>query len=205
MRWRSRELTGRTRRGTATVSARPSPLSRRLRMRFVDLSVPIVSSPDDTPEVLKTEIAFEDHAAGVRVIQAMFGVGPELLRDGEGWANDFFTRLGTHNSTHVDAPYPYNSTIQGEPAATIDELPLDWFLRPGVVLDFHERADGDAIDVADVEASLVASAHELAARDIVLMRTGRDAYAADPDYIARGPGVTAEATRWLYERGVRVM
>jgi len=174
-------------------------------MRFVDLSVPIVSSPDDTPEVLKTEIAFEDHAAGVRVIQAMFGVGPELLRDGEGWANDFFTRLGTHNSTHVDAPYHYNSTIQGEPAATIDELPLDWFLRPGVVLDFHERADGDAIDVADVEASLVASAHELAARDIVLMRTGRDAYAADPDYIARGPGVTAEATRWLYERGVRVM
>src|SRR4051794_10340160 len=174
-------------------------------MRFVDLSVPIVSSPDDTPEVLKTEIAFEDHAAGVRVIQAMFGVGPELLRDGEGWANDFFTRLGTHNSTHVDAPYHYNSTIQGEPAATIDELPLDWFLRPGVVLDFHERADGDAIDVADVEASLVASAHDLVARDIVLMRTGRDAYAADPDYIARGPRVTAEATRWLYERGVRVM
>ncbi|HEY4098154.1 MAG TPA: cyclase family protein, partial [Baekduia sp.] len=25
------------------------------------------------------------------------------------------------------------------------------------------------------------------------------------DYMARGPGVTAEATRWLHERGVRVM
>ena len=37
------------------------------------------------------------------------------------------------------------------------------------------------------------------------MRTGRDAFYGEPDYIARGPGVTAEATRWLYEQGVRVM
>jgi kynurenine formamidase len=41
--------------------------------------------------------------------------------------------------------------------------------------------------------------------DIVLMHTGRDAFYGEPDYIARGPGVTAEATRWLYDRGVRVM
>ena len=27
------------------------------------------------------------------------------------------------------------------------------------------------------------------------MRPGRDAYTADPDYMARGPGVTADATR----------
>jgi kynurenine formamidase len=174
-------------------------------MRLIDLSVPIVPSPDDTPDVLKTEIEFSDHQAGAQVIQAMFGVGPELLRDGEGWANEFFTRFGTHNSTHVDAPYHYNSTIQGERAETIDALPLDWFLRPGVVLDFHERADGEVIDVGDVESALVAAGHELAERDIVLMRTGRDTYAADPDYIARGPGVAADATRWLYERGIRVM
>jgi kynurenine formamidase len=44
-----------------------------------------------------------------------------------------------------------------------------------------------------------------AERDIVLVRTGRDAFYGQPDYIARGPGVTAEATHWLYERGVRVM
>ena len=25
------------------------------------------------------------------------------------------------------------------------------------------------------------------------------------DYMARGPGVTADATRWLFEQGVRVM
>ena len=26
-----------------------------------------------------------------------------------------------------------------------------------------------------------------------------------PDYMIRGPGVTAEATHWLFDRGVRVM
>jgi kynurenine formamidase len=37
------------------------------------------------------------------------------------------------------------------------------------------------------------------------VRTGRDAYYGQADYIARGPGVTAAATHWLYDRGVRVM
>jgi kynurenine formamidase len=135
----------------------------------------------------------------------MFGVGPELLRDGEGWAVDTFQRLGTHNSTHVDAPYHYNSTIQGRPAQTIDELPLDWFFRPGVVLDFHQRGDGETIEVDDIQAGLGAAGHTLAERDIVLIRTGRDAFYGRPDYMGRGPGVSAAATRWLYECGVRVM
>ena len=46
---------------------------------------------------------------------------------------------------------------------------------------------------------------ELNELDIVLVHTGRDEFYGQPDYIARGPGVTAEGTRWLYDRGVRVM
>jgi kynurenine formamidase len=157
------------------------------------------------PDLLRTEIEYRDHAGGAEDIRAMFGVGGELLRDGEGWAVETFLRFGTHNSTHVDAPYHYNSRVEGRPAQTIDQLPLDWFFRPGVVLDFHERADGETIEVSDVEASLADAGHELAERDIVLMRTGRDAFYEEADYMARGPGVSAAATRWLYERGVRVM
>ena len=174
-------------------------------MRLVDLSAPIAPSPPDTLDALRTDVEYSDHAEGAAQIGALFGVGPELLRDGEGWATDTFTRLGTHNSTHVDAPWHYNSTIGGEPAQTIDELPLDWFLRPGVVLDFDGRPDGEAIDTPDLEAALQAAGHDLAERDIVLVRTGRDEYLDAPDYMIRGPGVTAEATHWLYERGVRVM
>jgi kynurenine formamidase len=174
-------------------------------MRFVDLSAPITPSPAELPEILRTDIEFSAHAEGAETIQAMFGVGAELLRDGEGWAVDTFTRLGTHNSTHVDAPWHYNSTIAGEPAATIDQLPLDWFFNPGVVLDFHDRADGDVIDTPDVEAALAQAGHDLHPKDIVLVRTGRDAFLEAPDYMARGPGVSAAATHWLYDRGVRVM
>jgi kynurenine formamidase len=90
-------------------------------MEIIDLSVPIVPSPPETPDLLRTEIEFSDHVAGAKAINDMFAVGPELLRDGEGWAVETFTRLGTHNSTHVDAPYHYNSTIRGEPAHLCQE------------------------------------------------------------------------------------
>jgi kynurenine formamidase len=173
-------------------------------MPIVDLSAPIVQSPPETPAILRTDIEFRDHAQGAEDIEQMFGVPSRLLRDGEGWAVENL-RLGTHNSTHIDAPWHYNSTIRGQRAQTVDELPLDWFLRPGVVLDFHERDDGEAIDVADLESALDAAGHSLAERDIVLVRTGRDAHVDAPDYMIRGPGVTAEATHWLYDRGVRVM
>ena len=174
-------------------------------MRLIDLSVPIVASPKSAPELLRTEIQFADHSAGAAQVNEMFGVGPALLRNGEGWAIETFTRFGTHNSTHLDAPYHYNSTIAGQPAQTIDQLPLDWFFRPGVVLDFHDRADGETIDAADLEVALDKAGHELAERDIVLIRTGRDGYYSEPDYMQRGPGVSATATHWLYDRGVRVM
>jgi hypothetical protein len=125
-------------------------------MALVDLSAPIVASPPETPEPLRTEIAFHDHAAGAAAIEALLGVPPRLLRDGEGWATEEFLRFGTHNSTHVDAPYHYNSTIRGEPAQTIDELPLDLFLAPGVRLDFTGREDGEAITAADAEQAVAA-------------------------------------------------
>jgi kynurenine formamidase len=174
-------------------------------MRFVDLSAPIVQSPSDTPEPLRTDIEFVDHAAGVRQIEALVGVPSRLLRDGEGWAIETFTRFGTHNSTHIDAPWHYNSRIRGERARTIDELPLAWFFGPGVVLDMTAKGDGERIDVEDLDGALGRVGHELAAGDIVLVWTGRDAFLEELAYLALGPAVSAEATRWLYERGVRVM
>ena len=173
--------------------------------RFVDLSAPIAPSPAQLPPLLRTDIEYEDHAAGAAAIEGMLGVGPELLRDGEGWAVETFTRFGTHNSTHVDAPWHYNSTIDGERAETIDELPLEWFFSDGVVLDMTRKADGDPVTSDEVEAEVGRIGYELKPLDIVLVRTGRDAHYEEPDYMIRGPGVTAEATHWLYDRGVRVM
>ena len=174
-------------------------------MRLVDLSAPIAQSPPEWPDVLRTDIEFVDHADGATQIESLLGVPARLLRDSEGWATEAFTNFGTHNSTHVDAPWHYNSTIDGKPAETIDRLPLEWFFSDGVVLDMTSKADGEAIDVADVEAELGRIGYELKQLDIVLVRTGRDRQYADPSYMAVGPGVTPEATHWLFDRGVRVM
>jgi kynurenine formamidase len=173
--------------------------------RIVDLSAPIVASPPELPDALRTDIEFQDHTQGAEQIEQMLGVAPALLRDGEGWATERFTNFGTHNSTHVDAPWHYNARIAGERAQTIDELPLEWFVAPGVVLDFSGRADGDVIEAEDVERALDRAGHDLQGSDIVLVRTGRDAFLDQLDYMARGCGVSAAATHWLFDRGVRVM
>jgi kynurenine formamidase len=173
-------------------------------VRIVDLSAPIRNDPPETPDFQRTRVEYSDNAAGAAQVEQLFGVPRHLLRDGEAWAVEQLT-IGTHNSTHLDAPYHYNSTIQGSPAQTIDQLPLEWFYGPGVVVDFSAKEDGDAITAAQMEAAIDAAGHDLGERHIVLVRTGRDEFYGLPDYIARGPGVTGEATRWLWERGVRVM
>jgi kynurenine formamidase len=172
---------------------------------IVDLSAPITTGDPEAPRFARTVIEYVDHSGGAAEIEELFGVPRRLLRRGEGWSRETFTYFGTHNSTHVDAPYHYNSVVAGRPAETIDQLPLEWFYAPGVVLDFTAKDDGEVITAAETEEALARVGHTLRERDIVLMRTGRDAFYGEPDYMFRGPGVSAEATHWLYDRGVRVM
>ena len=173
-------------------------------MRFVDLSTTIEPSPEGTPPFLRVGVEYRSHAEGAAHASALLKVPASAFRNSEGWATETLT-LGTHDSTHVDAPWHYNSVIGGKPASAIDELPLEWFFGDGIVLDMTAKAEGDAVTVDDIVAALLHIDHEIKPLDIVLIRTGRDAFLNSPDYVFRGCGVTAEATRWLYEKGVRVM
>src|SRR5262245_43852326 len=137
-------------------------------MRIVDLSAPIGPSPQGTPPFLRTDIDYADHAAGAAQIQALLGVPPELLRDSEGWAVETLTRFGTHDSTHIDAPWHYNSRAQGQRAHTIDELPLEWFFSDGVVLNMTAKSEGDPISAADAQAELARIGYALKPLDILL-------------------------------------
>src|SRR4051794_25272198 len=96
-------------------------------MRIIDLSAPIAPTRPGAASFERVEIRTTSHAAGAAQVEALFRVPPGLLRNGEGWAVEEFTSLATHGVTHVDAPWHYNSTIQGRRAAAIDELPLEWF------------------------------------------------------------------------------
>lgn len=173
-------------------------------MRFVDLSVPLADDKDWAPRLLRTKVKHQGHRYGAFAIRVLFRLPRKYLRTRLGWANDHIS-LSTHGTTHVDAPWHYAATSEGRPARTIDELPLDWFYGPGVVLDVRDLPDGAAAGVADLEAALAKTGYELRPGDIVLVQTGGDARLGSRAYFGSGIGVSAEATRWLIDRGVRVM
>jgi kynurenine formamidase len=173
-------------------------------MRIVDLSATIDPSSPESHPFDRRVIDYVSHAEGAAQIEAMFRLPASLLRDGEGWAIETLAMM-THNATHVDAPWHYNSHIDGQPALTVDELPLEWFYSDGVVLDMAWKEEGAAVTTAEAQAELSRIGCQLKPLDIVLVRTGRDRFYGQPDYPNRGCGVTAGATRWFYDQGVRVM
>ncbi len=88
---------------------------------------------------------------------------------------------------------------------TIDEIPLEWCFSDAVLLDFTHKADGERITAADVAAELARVDYELKPLDIVLVRTGADAFWGRPEYLVKGAGMTRESTLYLCDRGVKVV
>ncbi len=170
-------------------------------MRIVDLSVPTEESDS---EPFKPQVQHMDHAMGAQVMSGIFGVPATELPGGLGWANDNITLI-THAGTHLDAPWHYSPTAGGNRAMTIDEVPLEWCYSDGVVLDMTAKADGERIEVADVEKELERITYEIKPFDIVLVMTGVDRFWGSLEYINHGAGMTRASTLWLIDRGVRVM
>lgn len=172
--------------------------------RLIDLSVSLEHNAVSEP--MPAQIRYINHnGEGVRQMQQFFGVKPEDLAwsNGCGWAIEEIQAI-THTGTHVDAPYHYGQTSEGRPARRIDELPLDWFLAPGVVLDLRHKAAGDFITVADLQTALQDIAYLLKPLDIVLLHTGADKRLHSKEYFAQ-PGLGREGVLWLVEQGVKVI
>ena len=105
----------------------------------------------------------------------------------------------------MDAPKHYHPVDKnGDPMPGIDEMPLDWFMRPGVKLDFRHFDDGYLVTEADIEAELARIDHELQPLDIVLVSTSAAAAYGSDHYVDSGCGMGREATLYLTSRGVRV-
>jgi kynurenine formamidase len=176
------------------------------KRRLVDLSITLEGGlPSDPPNMIPT-IDYLGHEAGAEQMAAFFaGVRKDQLPGSLGWAVERIT-LATHSGTHLDAPYHYHPTQdQGRAAMTIDEIPLEWCMGDGVLLDFHHKKDGEGISARDVEEELDRIGYTLKPLDIVLIRTDADAAWGTPEYLVRGGGMTRESTLYLTERGIRVV
>jgi kynurenine formamidase len=113
--------------------------------------------------------------------------------------------LATHSGTHIDAPYHYHPTSGGQPARTIEEVPLRWVMGDGVVLNVVDVDRVEGIREADVRAELDRIDYELKPYDIVLLRTDVSKHFGEPGYEQRHPGLRRDACAWLVEHGVKLI
>lgn len=173
-------------------------------MKIIDLSKPIQYNADD-PSFMKVKIRHKPHRKA-RWLLRLLGLPRRLFPQGfEGWADDTIERMGVHSTTHIDAPWHYGPVCEGQPAKTIDQVPLDWCFGDGLVVDMTHKKDFEAITTADIQEYLSTQQLTIEPGMIVLIRTGRDELMGTQDFFRRGTGMSAEATRWLIEQGVKVM
>lgn len=173
-------------------------------LRIIDLSVPLEDGASSEP--LPARIHYVTHQLeGLEQMRRFFGVQPSDLvwSGGLGWAVEEIQAI-THTGTHVDAPHHYAPTSEGRPARTIDQVPLEWCLAPGVVLDVRHKAAGEFVTIDDLQQALERISYQLRPLDVVLLHTGADLRLGSKDYFQQ-PGLGREGVLWLVDQGVRVI
>lgn len=172
---------------------------------FIDLSVPLENDLPADPPGYELSIDYKNHQDTLPMLLGRYkGLSASELPNNEAFANEHI-KLSTHNGTHVDAPWHYSSSMEdGSRSATIDEMPLDWFFRPGVKLDFRHFADGYVVQPQDIEDELSRIGYELKPFDIVVINTAAGAHFGKPGYHNCGCGIGRDATLYLTSRGIRV-
>ena len=175
-------------------------------MKIIDLSVAIENDVPADPPHMMPKITYFSHMmdAGLKAIQRYFPtVTREDLPDGEAWANETVT-LTPHSGTHMDAPWHYHSTMEGgKPSWTIDEVPLEWCMGGGIMVDFFDKPDGYVCTSRDFIEYFDLVGYTPQPGNILLLRTRASSRWGQADYMVSGCGVGREATIWLCDQGIR--
>ncbi len=101
--------------------------------------------------------------------------------------------MSTHTGTHIDAPYHFHPD-----GKSIDEVPLDIFVRDGIALD-AEKEPEEYLSLKDLQEAVKKSGTSVEGR-AVLIHTGWSRQWGKKDYLARNPGVSKEAARYLVSK-----
>ncbi len=136
---------------------------------------------------------------------------------GAHWTHDYSSTLGLgvegdpitfatshlstldHIGTHVDAFYHFDPN-----GATIDQMPLEMFFGKAVCLDMTHIPDLGEITVEEMEEAEKKAGVKVDGH-IVLLNTGlHKRHYPNPSVVISNPGITAEATHWLADRGSRL-
>lgn len=146
--------------------------------RIFDLSQPVFSNcpqyPDKNPRPAQIRLFY---------MLAVQGVNKEIVE------------ISTHTGTHCDAPYHFF-----EDGKTIDQIPLDTYVGPAVIIDLRGKAPGAAIERADIERA----GSEIEAGDVVLLNTGWGHKRANTkEFLTQYVYMGGEAAQFCVDRGVK--
>lgn len=162
--------------------------------QLIDLSMPVHNDMQTFPRLVKPSLemweSWEEFAEHIGAAEH----GATSL------TATYRVELSDHVGTHMDARKHVSDQEPGP-----DEIPLEYCFGDGVILDFRSKSFGDAISVDDLERELARIEYELKPLDIVLIHTGAGAYQCEPRYLTDHCGMSAEATLWLIERGIKMM
>lgn len=156
-------------------------------------------------EPMPHSIEYAKHTELAAATEEKFGIPADAWPNGEVWAYERMT-LTTHSGTHVDAPYHYAPrTSAGEPARTIENVPLQWVMSDGFVLEMMDVDVEAGITESDVRAELDRIGYEPKPNDVALVRTDVSKRFGERGYDLLHPGLRRSATAYLVERGVKLI
>ncbi|WP_336159388.1 cyclase family protein [Amycolatopsis sp. VC5-11] len=175
-------------------------------MRIIDLSTAVDAEQWEPNPV--THVVLSPAEGGRHMAEAMaarYGIAfdPAELPEGELLSLDTLT-LTTHTGTHVDAPSHYGSGAAYGVPRHIDQMPLDWFVGDGVLLDVSDMPCG-TVGADRLHEQFRRIGRRPGRGDIVLLRTGADRLAGTPAYFTDFAGLDGPATDLLLDLGVRVI
>ncbi len=107
--------------------------------------------------------------------------------------------MGEHTGTHVDAINHMAKEFKGQ---SIDTMPLSMFYTEGICLDFSHKGLQELITANEIEQACHKAQLKIKSGDTVLLCTDHYRKHFDTANWGKGPGITAEAARWLGQQKI---
>ena len=164
--------------------------------RIIDLNMPVHNDMVTFPRIVRPALVmYESHEEFAERIGAAAYGATSLTAS-------YMVVLSDHVGTHIDSLKHLRSE-KGAPGP--EGIPLEYCYGDGVVLDFTDKPKGYGITAADVQGALEKIGYQLKPLDIVLIHTGAGSYTDEDRYLTDHSGMTADATNWLIDQGIKVV
>ncbi len=108
--------------------------------------------------------------------------------------------LATHIGTHVDAPYHF---VPG--AATIEEMPLEKYMGPALLLDLRSVAKGLEPLLVDELRAAGGSPEAIRDKIVVLFTAWAENESGGPRFYGHGPYLSTEGAAYLADSGANAV